>query len=71
MVQIDWVVLFADRYLGTNIKSAQNFRVKFKSIIEPEQSLTIVLRHSSDNRTLIFEFCDETGMLSSGSYWTS
>lgn len=67
VVQIDWAVLFADRYLGTNIKSARNFRVKFKSVIEPERSLTIILRQSSDNRTLKFEFRDETGMLSSGS----
>ncbi len=67
VVQIDWVVRFADRYLGTNIESAQNFKVKFKSIIEPDRLLTMVLQQPIDNRILIFEFRGETGVLSSGS----
>lgn len=67
VVQIDWAVRWADRYLNTKIGSAQNFQVKFKSIIEPEQSLTVVLQRSADNRRLLFEYRDATAVLSSGS----
>jgi 3-hydroxymyristoyl/3-hydroxydecanoyl-(acyl carrier protein) dehydratase len=67
VVQIDWVVRFADSYLQTNIGSAQEFNVKFKSIIEPNSVLTMVLTKSSDNRKLDFDYHDETGVMSSGS----
>ena len=67
VVQIDWAVRFADRYLQTNIVSAQNFRVKFSSIIEPEQPITFVLQQSADKTKLDFELRDQDATLSAGS----
>lgn len=66
VVQIDWAVRFADRYLKTNIGSARTFNVKFKSIIEPDRRLTLALNRSTDKRKLSFEFRDGTDVLSSG-----
>ena len=67
VVQIDWVVALADRYLGLNIESAQEFRVKFRSVIQPESSLTIALKYSHENRALSFDLRNEALILSSGS----
>ena len=67
VVQIDWVVRLADKYLETTIESAQSFQVKFKSVIEPGRSLTLVLRRASDDRKLLFEYQDGSAVLSSGS----
>ena len=67
VVQIDWAVRFADQYLQTDIASAQNFRVKFSSIIEPGHPVTFVLRRSANNQTLGFEMRDHESVLSSGS----
>lgn len=67
VVQVDWAVRLADRYLETSIGSAQNFRVKFSSIIEPGRLITIVLRHSMNRERVSFEYRDNTNTLSSGS----
>ena len=67
VIQIDWAIKFADRYLSTGIASARDIRVKFSSIIEPEQPITLVLRRSADKRRLGFELRDDQSILSSGS----
>lgn len=67
VVQIDWAVKFADRYLETGIGSAQNFQVKFTSIIEPGRPVTMVLQHSADQNSIRFKYQNETTILSSGS----
>jgi 3-hydroxymyristoyl/3-hydroxydecanoyl-(acyl carrier protein) dehydratase len=67
VVQIDWAVRFADRYLNIGIGSAQNFQVKFTSIIEPEQPVTMVLQRSADGKSVRFKFQDKSTILSSGS----
>lgn len=67
VVQIDWAVRFADRYLHTNIASTQNFKVKFSSIIEPGRPVTFVLQQTTDKKRLDFEMRDNDSTLSSGS----
>ena len=67
VVQVDWAVRFADRYLKTDITSARDFRVKFKSVIEPTEVITMVLLRSSNDRKLEFSFRNHTGELSQGS----
>ncbi len=67
VAQIEWAVRLADRHLGLDIGSAREFQVKFRAVIQPEENLTLVLRHSSDDRHLRFEFRGKQGVRSSGS----
>jgi len=67
VVQIDWAVSLADRYLGTAIGAARNFQVKFRSIIPPGGTITLVLRRAAGDRRLLFEFRRGEDVLSSGS----
>ncbi len=67
VVQIDWAVQLADQHLGTNIKSAQKFNVKFKSIVEPPAFLKVVLTQPPESDRVTFEYRDGDSVLSSGS----
>ena len=67
VVQIDWAVQLADRYLDTGLGGARNFKVKFRSVITPGSDLTIALKKPAGNGRLSFEYRQGTNILSSGS----
>lgn len=67
VVQVDWAVRFADHYLDMKIGSAQSFSVKFSSIIQPRQPITMVLQRSTNDERLRFIFRDNGKTLSTGS----
>ncbi len=67
IAQIDWAVRYADQHLGTALGAARDIRVKFRSVIQPGEMITLGLRLSRAKRRLNFEFRNENGVLSSGS----
>lgn len=66
VVQIDWAVTLAARYLGLPIASAQRFQVKFRTVTTPEMAITLTLRHLQDRQRLSFEYRTGTRLLTSG-----
>ena len=70
VAQIDWAVVMADRFLGTDIGAATNFKVKFRSIIRPPIALTLELRitarETGGTRRLTFEYLGSDGAFSTG-----
>lgn len=67
VVQVDWAVQLADRFLQTGIGGARQFKVKFKSLIAPGSDFLICLQKSADDRHLNFEYRQHSNVLSSGS----
>lgn len=72
VAQIDWAVTFADRYLGTAIGGATDFRVKFRSVLRPAVQVTLSLRRvdasAADGRPrLTFEYRSPERLFSTGS----
>ncbi|MDH5190243.1 MAG: thioester dehydrase [Gammaproteobacteria bacterium] len=65
VVQIDWAIAFAKRYLGIDGEFNKMENVKFKNIISPDAllNLTIVKK---DNEKITFEYQSEKGNHSSG-----
>lgn len=69
VAQVDWAVLFADRYLGTDLRAAVDFRVKFRSVILPPADLILELRFegaSPASRRLGFAYRNGDVIYSSG-----
>ena len=69
VAQIDRAVAFADRYLVTAIGGATDFRVKFRSIMQPSVRVTLELRlvPASDGKPrLTFEYRARGRVFSSG-----
>ena len=56
VVQIDWVMQLAGTHLHCDRRSATDFRIKFKRIIVPGTSLTLMLSHDSVRRRLEFVY---------------
>jgi 3-hydroxymyristoyl/3-hydroxydecanoyl-(acyl carrier protein) dehydratase len=67
VVQIDWAVMLASRYLGLSIAAAREFQVKFRTITTPEMQVTLLLRHLQAKRRLSFEYRADAKLLTSGS----
>jgi acyl-coenzyme A synthetase/AMP-(fatty) acid ligase len=66
VVQIDWVVRLANRYLSLGTEAASAFQVKFRRIIGQSQLFTLRLRVLPTGR-LAFEYCIDGEIASSGS----
>ena len=66
VVQIDWVVRLANRYLSLGTEAASAFRVKFRRIIGQSQLFTLRLRVLPTHR-LAFEYRIDGETASSGS----
>ncbi len=50
VVQLDWAIRLADRYLGTGQRVACDFQVKFRRVIPPESPVTLTLRLDAARR---------------------
>ncbi len=66
MVQLDWAIDFAGRYLDLPLRSGRQFQVKFNAAILPEDRLTLTLVHLPDKNRLRFEYAREGRTCSSG-----
>jgi acyl-CoA synthetase (AMP-forming)/AMP-acid ligase II/3-hydroxymyristoyl/3-hydroxydecanoyl-(acyl carrier protein) dehydratase len=56
VVQLDWALEFARRYLGLATPAARSFQVKYKTAIVPGLRLTLALRRSADGRRLAWDY---------------
>ena len=56
VVQIDWAMRLAVRYLGVADPVACDFQVKFRRIIPPGVRLSVSLRHDRAKGALAFEY---------------
>jgi 3-hydroxymyristoyl/3-hydroxydecanoyl-(acyl carrier protein) dehydratase len=66
IVQIDWAIRYARRYLLLGPAPAASLQVKFRKPIRPERPLELRLAYATDRRRLSFECRDETDLCSSG-----
>jgi len=66
VVQIDWAVYYARKYLNVNgeFKSMEN--VKFQAIVLPETNLTLRLEWNQPKSCIEFSFLDGQRKLSNG-----
>ena len=65
VVQIDWAIAFAKRYLGIDGEFHKMENIKFKNIISPDVLLNLTIV-KSDNEKITFEYQSEKGSHSSG-----
>lgn len=56
VVQLDWAIRLADRYLGIGLHAACDFQVKFRRVIPPESPVTLTLRHDALRHRLDLEY---------------
>lgn len=66
VVQIDWAMRFAARYLVLDQIVAQEFRVKFRRMIGPCETLALTLRLDPTRSSVAFEYRIVDGIASSG-----
>ncbi|MBI3446423.1 MAG: AMP-binding protein [Magnetospirillum sp.] len=66
VVQMDWAVHLGREELGLPLQAAQEFQIKFKSVVAPGDRLTLGLRHDRDKRRLSFEYRRGRDVCSSG-----
>jgi len=67
VAQIDWAVRFARQYLSLTDGTAPMFQVKFRKVIVPDTSVTLVLRRDDGKQRLLFEYRIGDEVMSSGS----
>ena len=67
VVQLEWAMEFARRHLGLRQPAARLFQVKFKSVIQPNDRVTLKLTHDPKGPRLKFSYDREDGTCSSGS----
>lgn len=66
VVQMDWAVHWGREELGLPLLAAQEFQIKFKSVIAPGDRLTLALRHDEAKGRLSFEYRRGGDVCSSG-----
>jgi 3-hydroxymyristoyl/3-hydroxydecanoyl-(acyl carrier protein) dehydratase len=66
VVQVDWAVQLANQHLGLGLISAQDFQIKFRSIIRPGMIISISLRHDKASHRLSFDYRRQNEIMSSG-----
>jgi 3-hydroxymyristoyl/3-hydroxydecanoyl-(acyl carrier protein) dehydratase len=66
VVQLDWAMAFAARYLGVKDRAATDFQVKYRRVIPPEKRLRLELRVDREKGTLSFTYRCEGEIASSG-----
>ena len=67
VVQLDWVVVLAARYLQLPLQTAPKFSVKYRRLTQPEDTLTLTLRLQLNATRLVFEYKNRAEISSSGS----
>ena len=66
VVQLHWSIAFARRHLNFNASPLEIVQVKFKSIIVPNEKISLILNHEMERRKLTFEYRDAEVVRSSG-----
>jgi 3-hydroxymyristoyl/3-hydroxydecanoyl-(acyl carrier protein) dehydratase len=66
VVLIDWVVLFAARHLNVPVEAAKAFAVKFRRLMLPGDSVTLIVHHTPGRPRLEFEYRNRQCALASG-----
>ena len=67
VVQLDWVVVLAERYLRVPLQTAPKFSVKYRRLTQPEDTLLLTMRLQSNATRLTFEYRNRQEISSSGS----
>lgn len=65
VVQIDWAIRLAARYLQLDLEAGTQFQVKYRRIFLPNRPVTLTLHIK--NEFLRFDYVDQGEVLSSGS----
>lgn len=65
VVQIDWAIRLAARYLELDLEAGTHFQVKYRRLFLPGRQVTLTLQ--GKNGSLRFDYADQGEMLSSGS----
>ncbi|MBC8413053.1 acyl-CoA synthetase [bacterium] len=66
VVQIDWAIMFARRYMKLSDLFEKMENIKFKAVIKPRTIITLKLNKSVDRSKVQFEFSSDYGIHSSG-----
>jgi 3-hydroxymyristoyl/3-hydroxydecanoyl-(acyl carrier protein) dehydratase len=66
VLQIDWAMRFAARCFQLDQTVAQDFQVKFRRVIGPDQDLSLVLRLDRVRAHVVFEYRVAGEIASSG-----
>jgi len=66
VVQLDWAVRYARRYLAIGDAGARTLQVKFHRPIRPNRQIELSLAHTAERNRLSFEYRDATEVCSSG-----
>lgn len=66
VVQVDWAMLLARRYLAMPTGAARTMRVKFARPIRPGADLTLTLDYNRASKMLHFEYRDRVYIYGSG-----
>ncbi len=66
VVQIDWVIKLARRYLDIPPNFVRMEAIKFQELILPEYVITLSLEYKRDKSKLFFLYASERGRHSSG-----
>ena len=66
MVQIDWALMLARRYMGLSSGPVASMRVKFTKPITPGADLQLTLDYTAARRELRFEYRDDRSSCGSG-----
>jgi 3-hydroxymyristoyl/3-hydroxydecanoyl-(acyl carrier protein) dehydratase len=66
IVQLDWAIRFARRYLAIGDASARTLQVKFHRPIRPNRQIELSLAHAAERNRLSFEYRDAAEVYSSG-----
>jgi 3-hydroxymyristoyl/3-hydroxydecanoyl-(acyl carrier protein) dehydratase len=66
VLQIDWAMRFAARYLALDQTVAEDFQVKFRRVIGPGEDLSLLLRLDRSLSLVVFEYRIAGEIASSG-----
>lgn len=66
VVQLDWALLLAERWLGLGPLAAEAVQVKFKALIHPGDALILVLCWEPERHRLIFDYHRDGTLCASG-----
>lgn len=66
VVQLDWVIQYANQLLLRTPVFASTIRIKFRKPIRPNHRLTLSLKYLASHNAIHFDYADAGGLCSSG-----
>lgn len=66
VIQLDWALDFAGRYLGLTVPVTRQFQVKYKSGIFAGDRVTLILTHTPAKNRLNFDYVRDGAVCSTG-----